>query len=48
MLLLYTMNERSRYQCLILISSVSVAKDIYVLLRVIAKISVQLHFLEVS
>jgi hypothetical protein len=47
MLLLYTTNERSMCQCLILICSVSLAADLCVLLNVVAEVSTQLHFLEV-
>jgi len=47
-LLLSTMNEHSRCQCLILICFMSLAADLVVLLCVIAETSIQLHFLEVS
>jgi hypothetical protein len=47
-LLLYTVNEHSRCQCLILICFMSLAVDLGVLLRVIAETSIQLHFLDVS
>jgi hypothetical protein len=43
---LYTMSEDSRRQCLILLCSVSLAADRCVFLRVIAEVSVQLHFLK--
>ena len=44
MLLLYKMNKHSRYQYLIPICSI----DLCVLLHVVAEVSVQLNFLEVS
>jgi hypothetical protein len=39
------MNEHSRFQCLILIRSVSLAANLCVLLHVVVVVSVQVHFL---
>jgi hypothetical protein len=47
MLLLHTTNKHSMCQRLNLICSISLAADLRVLLRVVAEVSAQLHFLEV-